>query len=482
VRRLFPSTFHNQLLFYLSLIVALLAVFCIPLWRTWTGEIAQGRAEFIRADANRMAAVFATRGPAELAAVIDDRVGNEHETTWQFLLLLGPNNERLAGNLQQAPAGDHPPGVHFSIPMQVNGRRALVELVEVSLPRGYRLWVGRDVTRFENLESMFLNGLLGSGSIAFVVVAITAFAARRAALARLDTINRTTAAIVEGDLSQRLPVSGTGDEFDMLARTVNRMLEQIDDLVQNVKHSSNAIAHDLRTPLAELRSHLERLAIMRPDPEETFAAIDVAITDVDRVIAIFNAILRLAEIDSGTRRAAFKPVDVAEVIEEAVEFYAPVGEMKGITLTASCRGDLSVRGDALLLAQALGNMIDNALKYAGEGCTVVVSGVVEEEDHVDIVVADNGPGIAATDLAKAANRFFRADPSRGSPGVGLGLALVSAVAKLHGGTLVLSDNTPGLRATIRIAKGEHSGHRRQGSQHRKDRLPEEGRAASMKAG
>jgi signal transduction histidine kinase len=241
------------------------------------------------------------------------------------------------------------------------------------------------------------------------------------------------------------------------------MLEQIDDLVQNVKHSSNAIAHDLRTPLAELRSHLERLVIMRPEPEEMFAAVEVAIADVDRVIAIFNAILRLAEIDSGTRRAAFKPVDVAEVIEEAVEFYAPVGELKGITLTAACSGGLTVRGDALLLAQALGNLIDNALKYAGEGCRVVVSGAYDETDHVDIVVADNGCGIAARDMGKVADRFFRADPSRGSPGVGLGLALVSAVAKLHGGSLILADNAPGLRATVRIVKGELSRHRCQRS-------------------
>ena len=455
--RILPNSFLNQLFLYFTLIVVLLAVFCIPLWLDWTYEIEDGRNQLLSADANHMARVFLTHGPAELATVIADRVGTDFNTL-QVLLLQGPQNKRLAGNLQQPPASSHRPGESFTFSIQVNGHRSIVQMVQLVLPGNYQLWVGRDVTRYANLESIFLRGLSIVVLIAFIVVGLAIYGARCAALERIAAINHTTTAIVEGDLSQRLPVSGVVDEFDMLARTVNRMLDQIDDLVQNVKHSSNVIAHDLRTPLAELRAHLEQLSLTHPEPEETFAVIDISIGDVDRIIAIFNAILRLAEIDSGTRRTGFKPFDVTEVIEEAVEFYCPVGQLKGITLEARCNGDLTIHGDSLLLAQALGNLIDNALKYAGDGGKIVVSGQKNDANCVDIVVADNGPGIAAQDMGKVADRFFRADPSRSSPGIGLGLAIVSAVAKLHGGLLVLSNNAPGLRATIKIAAAKFSGH------------------------
>lgn len=455
--RIFPNSFHNQLFLYLTLIVVLLAIFCIPLWFEWTSKIEEGWEQVLHVDASRLEAVFRTHGPEELASVIEDRVSID-PNTWQILLLQSPQHKQLAGNLQQLPKGKHRPGDYFTFSIQVNGRRVVVRMVQVALPGGYRLWVGRDITHYEDLESIFLRGLSGVGLIAFIVVSLATYGARRAALARIEAINRTTSAIVEGDLSQRLPMSGAGDEFDMLARTVNRMLDQIDDLVQNVKHSSNAIAHDLRTPLTELRAHLEQLSIERMEPEETFDAINLTIGDVDRIIGIFNAILRLAEIDSGTRRAGFKPVNVAEVIEEAIELYSPVGELQGITLETCCGGDLTVRGDSLLLTQALGNLIDNALKYAGGGGKIVVTGQKNDANCVDIVVVDNGPGIAMQDLGKAANRFFRADQSRSSPGLGLGLALVSAVAKLHGGSLILLDNAPGLRAIIRIAVVEFSGH------------------------
>ena len=340
--------------------------------------------------------------------------------------------------------------------LRVGARPHALALLQVALPHGYRLWIGRDITRFEQLERLFFATLFGSALINVLAAGLTGLVAHRALLGRISAINHTTAAIVGGDLRRRLPASGSGDAFDMLASTLNRMLEQIDDLLQNARHSSNAIAHELRTPLAELRADLEHLAVTRPGAAEVHAGIDLAIADIDRVIAIFNAVLRLAEIDSGTRRAGFRSFDARSVIQEAAEFYGPVAEERGIELDMQCAGALAMRGDPLLVAQALGNLIENSLKHA-VGCSRLRIEGARNGDALEIVVADNGPGVPAEDRTQVMQRFYRIDRSHALPGAGLGLALVSAVAKLHGGILSLEDNRPGLRAVVRIPAGAAPG-------------------------
>jgi signal transduction histidine kinase len=235
------------------------------------------------------------------------------------------------------------------------------------------------------------------------------------------------------------------------------MLEQIEQLVRGIANVSNSIAHDLRTPLAELRSRLEELSLTRPPTEETFAEVDAAVADVDGVIRIFNALLRLAEIDAGMRRSDFVEVDIADLAAKAVEFYLPAAELKNLSTSFRDPGPVRALGDRVLLAQAINNLIDNSLKYVADGghITVEVS-TGGPEGAVAVVVADDGPGIPDADKSKATQRFFRGDTSRGTPGVGLGLSLVEAVAKLHGGRLELSDNHPGLRARMVIEGGVSS--------------------------
>jgi signal transduction histidine kinase len=277
---------------------------------------------------------------------------------------------------------------------------------------------------------------------------------RRALMSRVHSIRQTVSAIIHGDLKHRLPTHLSDDELNTLARTINGMLEQIELLVHGVRNVSNSIAHDLRTPLAELRSRLEELALMRPPPERTFTEIDGAVADVDRVIHIFDALLRLAEIDAGMRRSGFVALDLVELAGTAVEFYAPAAELKNIALTFHADGALPVSGDPVLLAQALSNLIDNALKYAPEHGAIDVAVRHRADGAAEIAVTDNGPGIDDSEKTKVVERFYRGDASRGTPGVGLGLSLVQAVARLHGSTLELADQNPGLRAALVLPAGE----------------------------
>jgi two-component system sensor histidine kinase/response regulator len=221
------------------------------------------------------------------------------------------------------------------------------------------------------------------------------------------------------------------------------------DLMQGVKNVSNTIAHDLRTPLGELRSRLEELSVTRPPADETFAEVDAAIADVDRVIGIFNALLRLAEIDTGARRSGFAAVDVAKVAGDAAAFYQPLAEDKGLALSFDGPDELTAAGDATLLAQAIVNLLENALKHASGA--VAVSVRRPRDGEIEVAVSDDGPGIPDEERPRVIERFYRCEASRGTPGVGLGLSLVSAIARLHGGALQLSDNRPGLRAGLLVS-------------------------------
>ncbi|ABO58606.1 hybrid sensor histidine kinase/response regulator [Burkholderia vietnamiensis] len=238
-------------------------------------------------------------------------------------------------------------------------------------------------------------------------------------------------------------------------RTRIQAQDALIEVLNGVRNVSNAIAHDLRTPLTELRSRLEvlLLGLRKKGDEDTLGQLEVAMTDVDRVIGIFNALLRLAEIDAGVRRSGFVKSDVVTILSDAVEFYQPVAELRGISLTLLLCSETEVLAevDPLLLAQAIGNLIDNALKYAQDNGEVEVS-LCERDDRIEVTVSDDGPGIPFAERSKVTERFYRGDRSRGTPGVGLGLALVKAVATLHHGFLEFADNEPGLAATMTILR------------------------------
>jgi signal transduction histidine kinase len=449
MNRVIQSSAFTLAFGYVALGIAALFLFAAPLWYAWQVTIEDGRVELLQADAQRLAEVFHRDGARGLTAFIKTRVGLQIAGE-RILLLTDASRQPLAGNL---PAWPHAvpitPGVS-TITMDLAGQASQAVLVRVALPGGYNLLVGRDLARFAPLARRFWYGLAGAVAILSIVGVLGGFLIRRALLSRIHSIRQTVLAIMQGDLSHRLPSPQSGDELDTLSRTINGMLDQIEQLFHGIRDVSNAIAHDLRTPLAELRSRLEELSLTRPPADETFAEIETAVADVDRVIRIFNALLRLAEIDTGMRRSGFVPVNAAELAAQAVELYLPAAELKGISLSFRDSGPIPVAGDPLLLAQAVTNLIDNALKYARDGGKVTVEVLRRAEGAVEIAVADDGPGICDAEKPKAPERFYRGDTSRGTPGVGLGLSLVAAVAKLHGGALVLVDNHPGLRAQMLI--------------------------------
>jgi signal transduction histidine kinase len=433
---------------YVAFGIAALILFAAPLWYAWEVTIERGREEILRADTQRMTEVFHREGPAGLKALIDERVGLKIVAD-RILLLTDASLHPLAGNLSAWPAGVPVTPGTYAVRVELDGKRTRAALVRTQLPGGYNLLVGRDLVNFAPLANYFWYGLSAAAVVLLAVGVLGGLLIRRALLSRVENIRTTVQAIVGGDLGHRLPVAErSGDELDTLARTINSMLDQIEQLVHGIANVSNAIAHDLRTPLAELRSRLEELSVSRPQAEETFAEIDGAVADVDRVIGIFNALLRLAEIDTGMRRSGFVEINATELASDAVEFYVPAAELKEVELTFQEGDPVRVSGDPVLLAQAVGNLIDNALKYAGDAARVAVQVSPRADGKVEICVADNGPGIPDAEKLKVTERFYRGDASRGTPGVGLGLSLVEAVAKLHGGGLTFTDNHPGLSARM----------------------------------
>jgi signal transduction histidine kinase len=434
---------------YVALGITALVLFAAPLWYAWQVTIQEARVEILQVDAQRLAEVFRREGADGVRSFIDARVRMQIAGE-RILLLTDASLHPLSGNLPAWPSGVPLVPGDYKVKIELGDHGTQTALVHVATLGSYNLLVGRDNALFAPLQTRFWYGLAAAIAVLSIAGLLIGLITRNALMSRINSIRQTVSAIIHGDLQHRLPTHLNDDELNTLSRTINGMLEQIELLVHGVRNVSNSIAHDLRTPLAELRSRLEELALMRPPPEQAYAEIDGAVADVDRVIRIFDALLRLAEIDAGLRRSGFVPLDLADLAENAVEFYAPAAELKNIDLAFSSDGPVPVSGDPILLAQALSNLIDNALKYAPVNGGIKVVVLKGSDGTAEVSVSDNGPGIADSEKSKVVERFYRGDASRGTPGVGLGLSLVQAVAKLHGSALEISDQNPGLRVALTV--------------------------------
>jgi hypothetical protein len=385
---------------------------------------------------------YRTGGAGELHEAIAVRESSRSPTRMLYAVF-APDGRRIAGTLrtERPRLGLH--DITFIDPSEGpdSGRGIAIDLS----PRE-RLLVAADREWVERIDRTVISVFV----IAFLAACLLAFGGAMMfgsyLRERLSSISRTAKVIIAGDIRERIAVSERCDEFDQLAATLNRMLDRIEGLLENLRQVSSDVAHDLRTPLSRLRTQLEDSKHKAADPTQV---VEAAIAQLDHVLSLFAAILRIAEVESGETRRYFTIVDLSALTTELAESYAPALQDNGATLLWSVEPDLKARGDRELLAQAAINLIENAQRHTPPG-TVIRLTLVGAGDWLCLQVVDNGPGVATSDLPRIVKRFARLETSRNTSGYGLGLNLVGAVAKLHGGRLVLKNNAPGLSATIEL--------------------------------
>jgi len=457
--KLLRTTAFKLTLVYLGIFVlfaaTLLAYFALNTRRLITEQITAT----VNGEVSGLSEQYGQGGLRRLVIVVDVRSRRPGSSLY---LVTTPSGEGLAGNVGSLEPGvlDHPgwleTNYHRLESPEGAEHRALVRVVQ--LPGGFRLLVGRDLEERERLFGIVVNA--GQWSLALVIVLglLGGFFVSRRILSRIDAMTGTAQTIMAGDLSGRLPVAGTGDELDRLADNVNAMLERIEALMRGLKEVSDNIAHDLKTPLTRLRNRCEQ-ALRSATGEASYrAALDATIAESDDLIRTFDALLMIARAESGQARENMTEFDASEIARDVGELYEPVADEKGIALKIDAPEAAPVRGNRELVSQALANLIDNAIKYAGPNGKLngvpaeIVVRAGDDGERITLSVADRGPGIPDADRGRVVERFVRLEQSRSEPGSGLGLSLASAVARLHGGELKLEDNHPGLRTTIALPR------------------------------
>ncbi|WP_425062479.1 sensor histidine kinase [Pyruvatibacter mobilis] len=464
--KLLSTTTFRLALVYLALFLASASALLAYLYWNTAGFLARQTETTILAETSALVSQYDEGGRA---ALVHGVITKARDPRQNLYLLEDQNGEALGGNLTSWPlmASDTDGWLSFVYPRRtVEGEVEIHEAIAVMtrLPEGMSLLVGQDIEERRQLEAQITNAL-GWAVGAMIVLGILGGAIiSRNLVARIDDINRTAKDIMGGELSRRIPVTGAGDEIDQLAENLNDMLDQIERLMLGMRQVTDNIAHDLRSPLNRLRNRLE-VTLMKPATQEEYAqALEKSIHEADELLGTFNALLLIARAEAGAARDGMDWVDLSALAQDAAELYEPVAEEAGLRLDLAIEPGIEYHGHRELLAQAIANLLDNAIKHAahpggiGEG---VIRLAVQSRGSrgAEVSVSDNGPGIAPEDRERVLGRFVRLEQSRNTPGSGLGLSLVSAVTCLHGGALRLEDNEPGLRVVIGLARrARHQSH------------------------
>jgi signal transduction histidine kinase len=457
-----PSFFHTTTfrlaLLYAGLFCASFLLLFLAIY--WTAEAiatAERRAS-ITADLEGLRQVYEQSGGLMVGLVAlgkaleertePDRVGDG------LYLLAKPDLTPLAGNLTGWPAMQPADGpwqtFTFGRAMFGDPAPGTAEARHIVLqPGDFHLLVGRDARIEARFQQAITRAFVVSLAGMFALAAVGGLIMSRTILRRIDAINEGAERIMRGGgVRLRMPVRGRGDEFDRLAENLNRMLDEIERLLGSIRAVTNNIAHDLRSPLNRLRNKLEAALAEQPSEQRT-ETIERAIAEADGLLATFSALLSIADAEAGTSRGNLLPVDLAALGHDVAELYEPLVEEQGLVFETSIDGPATVSGNRQLLFQAIGNLIDNATKYGASGGRVSLA-VKNGAGGPEVVVADRGPGIPPADRERVLERFVRLDASRSTPGNGLGLSLVAAIARLHDAVLRLDDNHPGLAVTLRF--------------------------------
>jgi len=407
----------------------------------------------IMADHQSLKDAYQRTGRARLIALIQERMADQ-SFAGSVYVLTDPSSAVLAGNFGAWPATitaasgwaefrtTEPSPDTTNLPLL----RAMLE----TFPNGDRLLVGRDISDLDSFTDQIETAVILGAALIFVLAGVTSMLVTRRTVGRIEAINATSRAIMLSGLDKRIPLRGTNDEWDSVAENLNLMLDRIETLMGEVKQVSDNVAHDLRTPLTRMRGRLEKAYHGERIGEHDQSLIGDTIADLDAVLRIFASLTRIAQIEAQARKGAFRPVNLVEITSEVVELYDAAAEQDDTRLTVTGDREVWVTGDRDLIFDSIANLVDNSIKHGRAGGQIIVAN--ETIDGMPVFsVSDDGPGIPADRREQVFKRFYRLEHSRYTPGNGLGLSLVAAVARLHGARIEMQDNAPGLKITLRFS-------------------------------
>jgi signal transduction histidine kinase len=458
--KLLRTTAFRFSLFYFGLFAAAAAASVGYIYWKTNVLLAAQLATSIQAEIRSLEQQYRRGGPEQLRRAISER----SETPGNSLYLLADVEGRhLSGNLKGVSeelwnsAGEVAFVYRRSLDDRIEERFAFAVIFR--LANGYRLIVGRDIEDRREFGGVVRSALLWTLAGMAVAGLGGGLMIGRSFLRRIETMTRASRTIMAGDLSQRIPLTGSQDEFDRLAASLNAMLQRIEELIAGFREVSDNVAHDLKTPLNRLRNRAEAALRDQNGPQKYKDALQATIEDADELIKTFDALLSIARLEAGASSTLEERFDLSAMVRGVCDLYEPLAEENGIDLKLNGRADIIVSGRHQLLAQAVANVLDNAVKYGasqsgtanGARGEITVS-VVPKGEVAEIIIADRGPGIPSQDRDRVFKRFVRLEASRSQPGSGLGLSLAAAVARLHGGELILLDNAPGLKAVFSLKR------------------------------
>jgi signal transduction histidine kinase len=416
-----------------------------------TSSYVRGRSDrAIMAEYFSLQAAYQRSGRDGLVALIRQRAA-DNVFPGNAYILVDRSLAPLAGNLSAWPsavtAGSGWTEFRATEPLPHATNTPLIRAMVETFPNGDRLLVGRDISELDSFTDQIKTAVISGIALIFVLAAVAGVLVTRRTVARIEQINATSRAIMQSGLDKRIPLRGSHDEWDRVAENLNLMLERIEILVGEVKQVSDNVAHDLRTPLTRMRGRLEKAYHGPRNSEDDQSLIGDTIADLDAVLRIFSSITRIAQIETQARQGAFRTVNLVEIASEVVELYDAAAEPAGTRLTLTGDREALVTGDRDLIFDAIANLVDNAIKHGRSGGHVVVANENIDGSAV-ISISDDGRGIPPQEREHVFKRFYRLEHSRYTPGNGLGLSLVAAVARLHGARIEMLDNAPGL--TVRL--------------------------------
>ena len=431
-----------RLAFYYGFLVTITMIATVSIiYMQTVGVLYQGVVRQVTAVNQKLTARFTSGGAQAVTRDISLALSDDLNSTTEIFLYLDPQGLRLAGNLDAFPA--HMDGLPSGDRERVMraGKQAWAYVTVQRLPDGSQLLVGSDLRDQEGIESLVTRGIAMASLVAVVFLIGGLFVFRQELDRSVEAIRRTLTRVSNGEIKDRVDALGHDDEFAQLGHEINKMLDHVEVLMQGVRHVSDIIAHNLRTPLTRILFRLRTVADEVSISADNKGSIEDAIRDIEELISVFEKLLRIAETEAGARRTSLQPVDLSYVVSEVIDFYEALADLQAAKIVCDTPGRQLVIGDPDLLAGAIANLIENALKYGGIGTTVTVQ-TETTGDRVILTVKDDGPGIPVQEMAQLGTRFFRRD--RTISGHGLGLASVSAVVALHYGRLWFDNATPGL--------------------------------------